>query len=345
VEQAPIHPVMIQKLTVMKTQFADSYHQALFCGWFAALIARELLMNHAMINTAFMAGLLHDIGILHIQAFTEVSKNESLSPKQWRSIQCHSVVSKLLLEATGYKRSILPQVVFEHHERCDGTGYPTGKSGSALQPLGQVIAMVDSIHSILHTQLKPRGRNIGDTLHFLNLNPHAHFYYIYQAIYAILKKADIPSSFSVPQKDLPSYTKKMMERGHCLHRAVQELERLAQALPKCLGKRHYTHVLTKIQNVLMIVASSGMVRPELVQWLEHVATLTVEELEDTRTFSQLNDIELMQNELLWQIANAIRQMQSSISTDSQVDSPSLSNQIYHSVNSANSLIEKCKALM
>jgi hypothetical protein len=306
------------------------YHQALFCGWLSALVARELFMNEKAIGTAYMAGLLHDIGLLHVPPSVVQKNNESLTPEEWRAVQCHVVVSKLLLETAGYAKTLLPKAVFEHHESCDGTGYPLGKSGTDLEPLGQIVALVDSLHAVLFNQLKPRDRNLGDVLPFLHLNAYTHYYHVYQAMHSVVKKARIPNTFRLETDEVPKYSAKLLERGYCLQRTINEMDGAAHILKRFLDNTEFQLVLSVMQRVLVMVISSGMVRQELLDWLGLMASPLSHTALEEDDFAQLSDIELMQNELMWQIGNVVRRLESTM-IEHPITQQSNASQISHMI--------------
>ena len=92
----PLHTLLIQKLTVLHLQMPDVFEKGLFCAWLAALIARELALDQETVHAAFLAGLLHDVGFLHI-APDIMRKQGPLDAAEWRAIQSHVVIGRLVL--------------------------------------------------------------------------------------------------------------------------------------------------------------------------------------------------------------------------------------------------------
>jgi len=59
-------PAVIQKLTVISQQLPEQLNKAIFCAWLSLIIAREMGMDKHDQFSAFYAGLLHDLGKLHM---------------------------------------------------------------------------------------------------------------------------------------------------------------------------------------------------------------------------------------------------------------------------------------
>lgn len=93
-----------------------------------ASLGRQLAMTLDMVpgdvSSVFAAGLLHDIGHLETpQAL--LSKTEVLTRDDWALLREHPLVGANLLAGVVDDPLVL-RGVFEHHERPDGAGYPTG---------------------------------------------------------------------------------------------------------------------------------------------------------------------------------------------------------------------------
>ncbi|HKW94699.1 MAG TPA: HD domain-containing phosphohydrolase [Methylomirabilota bacterium] len=90
--------------------------------------------------------LLHDIGKIGISDAI-LLKPGPLTPDQWRIMRSHPEVGRQLLERIPFLRDAIP-VVYHHHERWDGTGYPVGLAGEAI-PLGaRIFAVADAFDAM-----------------------------------------------------------------------------------------------------------------------------------------------------------------------------------------------------
>ena len=86
--------------------------------------------------------LLHDLGKLSVPEKI-LKKSGPLDEHEWHVIKQHPITGwKQLAHRTDMTRGQL-MMVYQHHERMDGSGYPVGVSGSNIHPWAQICAIVD----------------------------------------------------------------------------------------------------------------------------------------------------------------------------------------------------------
>lgn len=110
---------------------------ALICNIFA----RWLRMNEQEIRLATISGLLHDIGKTHLPD-TIIKKPGKLTSREYDIIKTHPQEGYRMLENSSLDSSIR-NAVLQHHERCDGSGYPFGLKGTRINPYAQIVAIAD----------------------------------------------------------------------------------------------------------------------------------------------------------------------------------------------------------
>jgi response regulator RpfG family c-di-GMP phosphodiesterase len=90
--------------------------------------------------------LLHDIGKIGIPDAI-LLKPGPLTPDEWAIMRRHPEIAKSLIERIPFLRGAVP-VVYHHHERWDGSGYPLGLKGDEI-PLGaRIFAVVDAFDAM-----------------------------------------------------------------------------------------------------------------------------------------------------------------------------------------------------
>ncbi len=296
VANVKVSPILLQKLTVLQKQLPREYEKSLFCGWLAALIAHEMRVETQLVTHAFIAGLVHDIGLLNISPEI-LNKKAALTPAEWRAIQSHVVVGKLVLVNM---RDIHPSVataVLEHHERCDGSGYPIGKSGESLSVLGQIVAMADSMQAIRINQFEKLGRNMRDALPYLHMNATIHFQKVYESMCSILKKSALEPTSVHSFGTLPKYVSHLTKRGTQLKKVMEILDPLVQMTTTHKDEKKCAMKLWKVsQPVAQMIFSSGLLTDHFMDYLHKFGKDSSEQ-----ALQELCEVELMQNELYWQI--------------------------------------------
>jgi len=106
---------------------------------YALATAREHGVPEADLTDLAHGVLLHDIGKIGIPDAI-LLKPGPLTPAEWQIMRRHPEIGKALIEKIPFLRGAVP-IVFAHHEKWDGTGYPHGLRGADI-PLGARIFMV-----------------------------------------------------------------------------------------------------------------------------------------------------------------------------------------------------------
>lgn len=146
-----LHPVAAMLMTV-----ADKSREgALRHGALVALIAVSLGAHHGLTDNdqALLAltGLLHDLGLLYIQP-DYLLTNRPLKPEEWKHMAAHPLIGQIVLgELTNYPKPVTDAIA-AHHERFDGSGYPRQLSGRQMSPIGQTLAMAETLSGIFTRQ-------------------------------------------------------------------------------------------------------------------------------------------------------------------------------------------------
>jgi HD-GYP domain-containing protein (c-di-GMP phosphodiesterase class II) len=108
----------------------------------AVELGRELGLPEDELSDIYLAGLLHDIGKIGVRD-SVLRKAEPLTPEEVEELRKHVVVGHSILSDLRQVRNLLPGVL-HHHERVDGTGYPSGLAGEAIPLLARVLAVADA---------------------------------------------------------------------------------------------------------------------------------------------------------------------------------------------------------
>jgi HD-GYP domain-containing protein (c-di-GMP phosphodiesterase class II) len=119
--------------------FTHSANVSFYC----VLLAREWGIDDQHELQQIGAGaLLHDVGKLEIPE-TILKKRGRLDTHEWDIIRQHPTTGLRLLGRGADLTYGQLMMVYQHHERMDGTGYPVGVSQSQIHPWAQLCAVVD----------------------------------------------------------------------------------------------------------------------------------------------------------------------------------------------------------
>lgn len=89
----------------------------------------------------YQGGMLHDIGKIGVPD-NILNKPGRLSDKEFKIIQTHTDIGKEICEPLNSMKSIV-DIVYLHHEKFNGKGYPLGLKGDAIPVTAQIVSIVD----------------------------------------------------------------------------------------------------------------------------------------------------------------------------------------------------------
>jgi len=120
----------------------------------ARTIATEMGLSQDKIEGIRMAGLIHDIGKLSIPAEI-LSKPTKLSEIEFRLIKEHAQKGYEMLKDVESPWP-LAEIVYQHHERMDGSGYPRNLKGKEILMEARIMAVADVVEAIAsHRPYRP----------------------------------------------------------------------------------------------------------------------------------------------------------------------------------------------
>ena len=145
--------IVLAELFSLMDHDDDTYSHSVNVATYAMLLAKYLGINDdARLCSVMIGGLFHDLGKRHIDLGV-LNKPGKLDAAERRHIEQHP--------ALGF-RDMLPRgeltweqlmMVYQHHERYDGEGYPAGVPGSEIDDLARVTTVADVFHAL--TSVRP----------------------------------------------------------------------------------------------------------------------------------------------------------------------------------------------
>ena len=116
-------------------------------GELAAAIARYSELDEVTVRGVETAGKLHDVGKIVIPAEI-LSKPGHLSEPEFELIKAHAQAAYEILSSIEFDFPV-GDIVVQHHERLDGSGYPAGLRGEAILPEARILAVADVVEAMI----------------------------------------------------------------------------------------------------------------------------------------------------------------------------------------------------
>ena len=134
----------------------------------ARAIATDMGLPQEKIDGIRMAGTIHDIGKLSIPAEI-LSKPTKLSELEFSLIKEHSRIGYEILKDVESPWP-LAQIVYQHHERMDGSGYPRKLKGDEILIEARIMAVADVVEAMASHRPYRAGLGIEAALHEIEKN-------------------------------------------------------------------------------------------------------------------------------------------------------------------------------
>jgi putative nucleotidyltransferase with HDIG domain len=142
-------------------------------GRASAMIARELGMPEARVDSLRLAGLLHDIGKLGVPTRI-LRKNGPLTAEERAAIQLHPEYGHDMTRGIAFLGEAR-EAILHHHERLDGTGYPHGLSGDRIPEFARAVAVADAFDAMTSTRSYRPPRPVAEAVEELRRCAGTHF--------------------------------------------------------------------------------------------------------------------------------------------------------------------------
>jgi len=112
----------------------------------AGRLASWLGWDEPRLSSLRVGTALHDIGKVTV-AESILRKRGALEPRELAEIRIHPAAGAKLISPVGPACAALPYVLY-HHERWDGTGYPTGRGGDDIPLEARLLSVVDAFDAM-----------------------------------------------------------------------------------------------------------------------------------------------------------------------------------------------------
>lgn len=129
-------------LARIKTKDDYTFMHSVSVSGLMIAFARSNGMDESVIHEVAVGGLLHDIGKM-ITPNEILNKPGKLTDEEFVIMRNHVVESQILLQDRTDLTKNVTDVIFQHHEKVDGSGYPLKLIGDQISTIGKMSAIVD----------------------------------------------------------------------------------------------------------------------------------------------------------------------------------------------------------
>jgi putative nucleotidyltransferase with HDIG domain len=142
----------VVKQVEVKDQY--TYSHSIRVQEYSLRIAKELQLSKDVVENLYSAAMFHDIGKIHVPEEI-LNKPERLTLEEFEILKKHSAEGCEMLKSTYY--SHIGEIILQHHERLDGSGYPNGLKGDQILLEAQIIGITDTFDAMTSDRIYRKG--------------------------------------------------------------------------------------------------------------------------------------------------------------------------------------------
>jgi len=160
---------MIETLAnvIVARDFYTAGHQKRVANLASAIAAKLNLPLHT-IEGIELSALIHDIGKIAVPAEI-LTKPSKLSSFELAMLRNHVQTGYDILKNMNFPWN-LAQIILEHHERVDGSGYPNGLKGDSICEEARIIAVADTVEAMSSDRPYRKSKGIEAALEEITMN-------------------------------------------------------------------------------------------------------------------------------------------------------------------------------
>lgn len=132
---------LLNMLSNMRNLEDPIYSHSLNVGLISRVIGKWLKLPLEEVNLLTLAGLLHDIGKTQIPKDI-LNKPDKYTDEEFAIMKTHTTLGRKILNGKGFDPRIT-YAALQHHERCDGSGYPRGLEEDEIDDFACIVAIAD----------------------------------------------------------------------------------------------------------------------------------------------------------------------------------------------------------
>ena len=140
---------------------------------FADIFSKYLKLSQRQISDLQIAAAFHDIGKIGIPD-NILLKTTRLTDDEYQIIKTHPTIAANIFSVSDIYKDIYP-IMYYHHERYDGKGYPTGIKGKQIPLLARILSICDCFDAIVSKRTYKEGASIEFALSEIEKNAGTQF--------------------------------------------------------------------------------------------------------------------------------------------------------------------------
>jgi response regulator RpfG family c-di-GMP phosphodiesterase/DNA-binding SARP family transcriptional activator len=140
---------------------------------YALRMGKESGLPRESLEKLEMAAFLHDLGQVEVEQAV-LQKKGALSEEEYERIKNHPAFARDLLQGIPSFQDVI-DIILHHHEKYDGSGYPSGLSGEAIPLESRILALAEAYAAILEERPHREGTTPDQAIELLRKDAGTHY--------------------------------------------------------------------------------------------------------------------------------------------------------------------------
>lgn len=142
---------------------------------YSAAVARQMGLDKAKVELILYAAPMHDLGKIGIPDRI-LLKPAKLSPLEWEIMKKHTLIGADILKDSKIELLRVGELIARtHHEKWDGSGYPSGLRGIEIPLYGRIVAIADVFDAMTSVRPYKDAMSVDVTLDAIRASKASHF--------------------------------------------------------------------------------------------------------------------------------------------------------------------------
>lgn len=158
---------LLYETIVLRDNHCYTYEHSLNVTLYALIIGLNEGLTSKELQILVLGCLLHDLGKCNINN-TILDKPGKLSDSEFKAIKQHPIYGVELADSLSCADNRIKDIILQHHEKLDGTGYPYGLSYEKINHLSRVAAVADIFDAVTSKRAYHQKRSVRDGIIILD---------------------------------------------------------------------------------------------------------------------------------------------------------------------------------
>lgn len=160
-------------ITVINSRDTYTYNHVERVVRYCSMMADSLMLSKEDKRLLIYGAYLHDLGKINVSKNILIADNK-LTKEQWEELKRHPKDSADIIKHIEGFEDVIP-IVLQHHEKYDGSGYPSGLSGENISYLARILTVVDSFDAMTNQRTYQKIKTFEEAFDEIEICKGTHF--------------------------------------------------------------------------------------------------------------------------------------------------------------------------